>query len=238
MTPPDQSNQLVLIVDDDDDIRDLLSAQLGRAGFATIGAASLDEARSALDCHPVRVMLLDLSLADGDGMAFCRDLRAEGYSVTIMMLTARDRAADRVEGLEGGADDYLTKPFEPRELIARIRNLLRRGQHRDELTGRFASFGPWRLDLARRRLSGPDERVVILSTTEFAILRRLLESPRLELGREELLPERKETVWFDRSLDNRIARLRAKLARAEGGDGLIVTVRNKGFLLACDVTYV
>lgn len=229
---------LILLVDDDDDIRELLGAQLMRAGFAVEQAASLAEARVQLQRHAITLMLLDLTLPDGDGMTFCRDLRAEGFGVAIMMLTARGRAVDRVEGLEGGADDYLAKPFDPRELLARIRNIVRRGERGQGATGRFASFGPWRLDLARRLLTGPDERALTLSTTEFDILRRLLESPGVELGREELLPERRETVWFDRSLDNRIARLRAKLGRVPGGEGLIVTVRNKGFLLACDVAYV
>lgn len=238
MTPQGPSLPLILVVDDDEDIRELLCAQLARAGFDALSAASLGEARGLLDSHAITLMLLDLTLPDGDGMTFCRDLRAQGYSVSIMMLTARGRAVDRVEGLEGGADDYLAKPFDLRELLARIRNLLRRGGRDNATTGRFASFGPWRLDLARRRLSGPEDRAVMLSTTEFAILRRMLELPRTELDREELLPERKETVWFDRSLDNRIARLRAKLAKAPGGEELIVTVRNKGFLLACDVTYV
>lgn len=239
MLPLSASSACILIVDDDDDIRDLIASHLDRAGYKHVGAATLAEARVALARHDIALMLLDLTLPDGDGMTFCRDLRAEGFVVPVIMLTARSTPGDRVEGLEGGADDYLSKPFDARELIIRMRNVLKRGiQGPKSQSGRYASFGPWRLDLAQRRLMGQDDRGMMLSTTEFAILRRLLENPFEELSREDLLPERKETVWVDRSLDNRIARLRAKLARAPGGENLIVTVRNKGFLLACDVTYV
>jgi two-component system OmpR family response regulator len=114
-------------VDDDDDIRDLIASHLDRAGYRHVGAATLAEARAALARHDIALMLLDLTLPDGDGMTFCRDLRAEGFVVAIIMLTARSTPGDRVEGLEGGADDYLSKPFDARELIIRMRNVLKRG---------------------------------------------------------------------------------------------------------------
>jgi len=156
-------------------------------------------------------------------------------------VSARDAAADRVIGLETGADDYLIKPFEPRELIARVRNLLRRLSGPDrklsERGARLACFGPWRLDLIKRRLVTEDDSVVMLSTAEFDMLLRFIREPRKAIGRDDLVPERRETVWLDRSLDNRVHRIRQKLAQLPGGDDLIVTVRNQGYCLASDVSF-
>jgi two-component system OmpR family response regulator len=114
------------VVDDDPDIRELMIGQLEREGYAVTPAGSVGEAQGALAEQPAEVVVLDLNLPDGDGLALCRDLRARGYADAIIMVTARDSALDRVLGLELGADDYLTKPFEPRELLARVRNLMKR----------------------------------------------------------------------------------------------------------------
>lgn len=230
----------ILVVDDDPDIRELIMAQLGRERYAVRAAGSVGETRAALDAEPVDVVILDLNLPDGDGLALCRELRAEGFASAVMMVTARDSAIDRVLGLELGADDYLTKPFEPRELLARIRNLLRRmggGDGRRPPTGRYALLGPWRIDLLQRRLVARDGRLIMLSSAEFRLLSRFLDSPKQVLSRETLAPERRATVAFDRSIDLQVSRLRQKLSGEPGGSDLILTVRSEGYLLAADVDY-
>lgn len=228
----------VLVVDDDPDIRELIIAQLEREAFTVRAASCIAEVHAELAEQPADVVVLDLNLPDGDGLALCRELRAQGYADAIIMVTARDSAVDRVLGLELGADDYLTKPFEPRELVARVRNLVKRiGSGGRPRTARFASFGPWKLDLLQRRLVTPDGRLVILSSAEFRVLSRMIESPNQVMSRETLLPERRATVAFDRSIDLCISRLRHKLNAEPGGSDLILTVRSEGYILAANVGY-
>jgi len=239
----------VLVVDDDTDIRELIIGQLEREGFAVRAAGGVTETLAALAQAPADVVVLDLNLPDGDGLSLCRDLRSRGYTDAIIMVTARDGAIDRVLGLELGADDYLTKPFEPRELLARVRNLIRRvGGHgagadhggQGELrprNARFAQLGLWKLDLLLRRLVTRDGRLVMLSSAEYRLLSRMIEAPNQVLGREALSPERKATVAFDRSIDLQISRLRQKLSAEPGGADLIITVRSEGYVLAANVTY-
>ncbi|MGB3930087.1 MAG: response regulator, partial [Sphingobium sp.] len=139
----------IVVVDDDADIRDLIVAQLRQQNYRLLGASSIGELRALMAAEPVDLIVLDLNLPDGDGLALCRELRGEGSEVQIIMVTARGSAIDRVLGLELGADDYLTKPFEPRELLVRIRNLLRRGRAENgggRSPARYAHVGPWRLD--------------------------------------------------------------------------------------------
>jgi two-component system OmpR family response regulator len=230
----------VLVVDDDPDIRELVITQLKREPYVVEATDSIEGVRRALAGGPIDVMVLDLNLPDGDGLSLCRDLRSEGFVNSIIMVTARDSAIDRVLGLELGADDYLTKPFEPRELLARIRNLLRRcriDHIRRPPRARLAVFGPWSLDLLQRRLVAESGRLVILSSAEFRLLSKFVEAPSAVLSREELLPERHATVAFDRSLDLQISRLRNKLASEPGGQELILTVRNEGYVLASKVSF-
>lgn len=224
----------LLVADDDPDIRELVSGHLMREGYEVSVAADVAGIRSALHRGGIDLIVLDLGLPDGDGLQLCRELRAEGHAGAIIMVTARDSAIDRVLGLELGADDYLTKPFEPRELTARVRNLLRRVPRAPEQP-RLARFAAWRLDLVKRRLLAPDESVVMLSTTEFDILHRLLRSPGQPVAREALLPARAATAAFDRTIDNQISRLRSKLA--PNGDQLILTARGQGYLLAASVQF-
>ena len=237
----DPKEEHVLVADDDEDIRTLMMAQLERERYRVSAAGSIADIRAALANGGIDLIVLDLNLPDGDGLTLCRALRAEGHVGAIIMVTARDGAIDRVLGLELGADDYLTKPFEPRELLARIRNLLRRA--RAEPNGRprnarFVKFGAWRLDLLQRRLVAPGGTLVMLSSTEFRLLGRFIDAPNRVLAREALLPERMATVAFDRSIDLQISRLRQKLAGAGGsGEDLILTVRNEGYVFAGDVTY-
>ncbi|MFT3965166.1 MAG: response regulator transcription factor [Sphingobium sp.] len=235
----DNGRETVVVVDDDKDIRDLIVTQLTQENYDLHAAASLAELHALLDARPVDLIVLDLNLPDGDGLALCRQLRLEGIATPIIMVTARGSPIDRVLGLELGADDYLTKPFEPRELLVRVRNLLRRarpaGQAVPAEPARFARFGPWRLDLFQRRLIAPDDRLVMLSSAEFRLLSRFVEQPNRVLTREELLPERRETVAFDRTIDLQISRLRQKLASIADGENLILTVRNEGYVLATTV---
>jgi two-component system OmpR family response regulator len=164
----------LLIVDDDNDIRTLLAEQLGRAGYQVSTAADGTAMRQLLDREHVDLIVLDLNLPREDGLTLCRDLRARS-NTPVIMLTARAEPIDRVLGLEMGADDYLAKPFEPRELLARIRNVLRRTEalpaNLEPLAVRRARFSRWVFDLEHRHLVDPDDRVVVLSGAEFRLLR-------------------------------------------------------------------
>jgi two-component system OmpR family response regulator len=230
----------VVVAEDDPDIRELIMAQLGHEPYDVRAGGTIAEVRSLMQDAPADLLVLDLNLPDGDGISLCRELRAAGHEGAIIMVTARDSAIDRVLGLELGADDYLTKPFEPRELLARIRNLLRRSRIIDggrPRNARFARFGPWRLDLHQRRLLRPDDRLVMLSAAEFRLLDRFIDAPNRVMSREELLPERGATVAFDRSIDLQISRLRQKLATEPDGADVILTVRSEGYVMPGPVVF-
>jgi two-component system OmpR family response regulator len=234
------SQENILVADDDEDIREMMASRFQRERFRVSAAGNVHEIRQVVATQSVDLIVLDLNLPDGDGLSLCTQLRSEGFSGAIIMVTARDSAIDRVLGLELGADDYLTKPFEFRELLARVRNLLRRfgtfpgGRPRG---ARFAIFGAWRLDLIGRRLVAPDGRLVILSSAEFRLLERFIEMPNRVLSKEALLPERKATVAVDRSIVLQISRLRQKLIAAGADENLIMTVRNEGYVFASTVAF-
>jgi len=230
----------IVVLEDDPDIRELITAQLSREPQRVDAVGTVADLRASLEGGPVDLMILDINLPDGDGLDLCRDLRAAGHQGAIMMVTAREGPIDRVLGLELGADDYLTKPFEPRELLARVRNLLRRSRvfdHGRPRVARFARFGPWRLDLHQRRLVTGDDRLIMLSSAEYRLLSHFIEAPNQVLSREELLPERSATVAFDRTIDIQISRLRHKLASVPGGADLVLTVRSEGYVLPGPVTF-
>lgn len=236
----DMPDGCILVVEDDPDIRELITAQLAREPRRVEAVGSVADLRRRLAAQPVDLLILDLNLPDGDGLDVCRDLRAAGHQGAIMMVTAREGPVDRILGLELGADDYLTKPFEPRELLARVRNLLRRSRLIDSgapRVARFARFGPWRLDLHQRRLVNAQDRLVMLSSAEFRLLTRFIEAAGHVLSREELLPERSATVAFDRSIDIQVSRLRHKLAGEPGGADLILTVRNEGYVMPGPIAF-
>ena len=230
----------VLVLDDDDTIRDFLLDLFRRDSYEVCQAIDVASGRAVLAVRPVDLLILDLGLPDGDGIALCRELRAAGRRMAILMLTARTGPIERVLGLELGADDYLAKPFEPRELLVRARKLLARRIDADSWQphqSRVAAFGPWKLDLLHRHLVALDGRLVMLPTSEFSLLRRLLDRPGQVMSREELLPEREATVSFDRSLDLRISRLRQRLALEPGAANMILTVRGEGYMLAAEVSF-
>jgi two-component system, OmpR family, response regulator len=220
--------QRLLIVDDDNDIRQLLAEQLGRAGYQVSTASDGQGMRQVLEREHVDLIVLDLNLPREDGLTLCRDLRARS-TTPVIMLTARSEPIDRVLGLEMGADDYLGKPFEPRELLARIRNVLRRTEALP------ANLEPLAI---RRHLVDPDGRVVVLSGAEFRLLRVFVGHANKVLSREQLvsLSSGRSYESQDRAIDLQVSRLRNKLADDGGSDGLIKTVRNEGYVLATAVT--
>jgi len=223
----------VLIVDDDGDIREGLVQVFERAGFAATAARDVAAMERALDEKGADLIVLDLMMPGEDGLSACRRLAGKGPP--IIMLSALGDDADRIVGLEIGADDYMAKPCNPRELVARARAVLRRARDRDAgassaETLRFAGF---RLDLARRELIDPDNVVIPLSTGEFRLLRAFVERPQRVLTREQLLDLAfsNDAEVFDRAVDVQVSRLRRKLER-RGEPELIRTVRGEGYLFA------
>jgi two-component system OmpR family response regulator len=228
----------LLLVDDEPALREPLAEYLSRQGFAVRQAASAAEARSRLREERPDLVLLDIMMPGEDGLSLCRHL-SEALSLPTILLTARGEATDRIVGLEIGADDYVVKPFEPRELVARIRSVLRRAGKgiapptQDE---QF-EFDGWRLDPLRRRLSDPEGAMVSISSAEFRLLMAFLEHPRQVLDRDRLLDlvQGREAHLFDRAIDNQISRLRRKIEADSRNPTLIQTVWGGGYLLAADV---
>ena len=235
------TNTHILVVDDDRDIRTLLAEYLDSNGLRTLTATNGSEMRRVLEESRVDLIVLDLTLPGEDGLTLCRNLRATS-SVPVIMLTARGEPLDRILGLEMGADDYLAKPFEPRELFARIRSVLRRTQalppnmaQPDVAAMRFAG---WTLDLTARHLVNRDGVVVALSGAEFRLLKVFLDHPNRVLNRDQLLEltQGRESDPFDRSVDIQISRLRQKLGDDARTPTIIKTVRNEGYVLTTTVT--
>lgn len=232
--------QRLLIVDDDLEIRILLGEQLGQAGFLVSTAGNGAEMRQTLAQERVDLVVLDLSLPGEDGLTLCRDLRASS-SIPVIMLTARREVIDRIVGLEMGADDYLIKPFEPRELLARIRNVLRRTKALPESLNPVsigkAKFTGWTLDLQKRHLVDPKDRVVVLSGAEFRLLRVFVMHPNRVMTREQLVSLSSGRAYEaqQRAIDLQISRLRQKLGDDRADSSLIKTVRNEGYVLAAAV---
>ncbi|MBW7900167.1 MAG: response regulator [Rhodocyclaceae bacterium] len=232
----------ILVVDDDREIRQLVGDYLRGNGFRLSLAADGRQMRQALDEARVDLVVLDLMLPGEDGLTLCRHLRATPAFVQlpILMLTARGEPIDRVVGLEMGADDYLAKPFEPRELLARIRNILRRARALPDRPAGHAPryrFAGWTLDCGLRQLSSPEAVVVPLSGAEYRLLLVFLEHPQRVLNRDQLmdLTKGRDADPFDRSIDLQISRLRQKLGDDARAPTLIKTVRNEGYVLATPV---
>lgn len=221
----------VLVVDDDPELRTLLAEYLADVGFNVDLAGDGEQMRRAMHKALPDVIVMDLMLPGEDGLALTREIRSSS-NVPILMLSARGEEIDRVVGLEVGADDYLAKPFSPRELLARLRALLRRAQAAPSETAREAvTFGPYRLDVnARRLLRGQDD--VGLSTAEFELLHVFVERPNRVLSRDVLLDLLKgyERDPFDRTIDIRVARLRRKIEPDPGNPAFVRTVRGEGYL--------
>jgi two-component system OmpR family response regulator len=236
MANPDR----ILIVDDDPEIRRLLADYLAKNGLEVYTARDGREMKQALERHAIDLVVLDLTLPDADGLTLCRKLRAES-DVAVLMLTARGEEMDRILGIEMGADDYLVKPFSPRELLARVRSILRRSRSvprnlRPE-SHRCLAFSGWTLDTTTRALQAPDGVVVPLSGGEYRLLRILLEHPNRVLHRDQLteLIHGREAEAYDRAVDVQISRLRHRLRDERCEPQLIQTVRGEGYVLASSV---
>jgi len=230
----------LLVVDDDREIRRLLEEYLTQSGYRVTTVGEGRAMRRALDEYRFDLVVLDLMLPGEDGLSLCSGLRVHS-NIPVLMLTARDSEIDRIVGLEMGADDYLAKPFSPRELLARIKSILRRSKalpHRPVTTDVNAyRFGDWTLDVATRNIKAADGLVVPLSGAEFRLLRVLLEHPQVVLSRDQLLElvAGRETIAFDRSIDVLMGRLRKRLNDDGKEPTLIKTVRGAGYVLAARV---
>jgi DNA-binding response OmpR family regulator len=237
----------VLVVDDDARVRRMLAEYLVEQGLRVTGAASGVEMHAAFACGPVDVVLLDLVLPGEDGLALAGELRAKS-DVAIIILTGRGDVVDRVVGLEVGADDYLAKPFHLREVLARIKSVLRRTRSNPRATTAKAApapeaagalaFAGFALDPAKRRLTAPGGEEVALTTGEFNLLLAFAEHPGRVLDRDTLMDLAKGRQWeaLDRSVDTQVARLRRKIEPDPKNPTLIRSVRGVGYLFAADVT--
>jgi two-component system, OmpR family, response regulator len=231
----------ILVIDDDPSIRDLIRDYLGANEMRVSAGASGRDLFDTLDREAVDLVLLDLKLPGEDGMLLARQLR-ERATLPIVLLTGRSEEADRVMGLELGADDYVTKPFSPRELLARVRAVLRRYQVQATLperdhTRRAFRFAGWELNLRTRRLVSPQGATVELSNGEFSLLGALCSAPQRVLSRDQLLSMSRlhEAEVYDRTIDVQILRLRRKIEPDPSHPVLIVTERGAGYRFACEV---
>ena len=236
-----QGSAHILVVDDHREIRDLVSRALAKDGFRVSAAADGRAMRKVLADGRIDLILLDLMLPGEDGLSLCRALRAES-NIPIIMLTAKGDEVDRVVGLEMGADDYLAKPFGSRELIARIKAVLRRSRDKPEKTAdrrpKRYRFDRWRLDTGARELLREDGVTVPLSTGEYDLLLALVERPQRVLNRDQLLDlaRGRSANALDRSIDTQISRLRKKLEWDPGEPKIIKTVWGGGYMFTPEVT--
>ncbi len=230
----------ILVVDDHRDIRESLARYLVKNGLRATSADSAAQARKALTSSAIDLVVLDVMMPGEDGLSLCRYL-VENEGPPVILLTAMAEDTDRVVGLEIGADDYVTKPFNPRELLARIRAVLRRTslvpKDRDPITSDRLTFEGWTLDLTRQHLVGADGVVTPLSTGEFQLLVAFLKRPKVVLSRDQLLDltSGRTPAMFDRSIDNQVSRLRRKIEADAKQPELIKTVWGGGYKFTADV---
>ena len=236
-----QGSPHILVVDDHSEIRDLLKRFLEQHGMRVSCARDGKEMKRLLDEREFDLLVLDLMMPGEDGLTLCRELRVKSR-LPIIMLTAMGEETDRIIGLEMGADDYLAKPFNPRELLARIKAVMRRTQAEiqpvPETLTRDLRFDRWLLDINRRELVDEEGVGMSLSTAEFDLLKVFLERPQRVLSRDQLLDlaRGREAVAFDRAIDTLVSRLRRKLERDPKNPELIKTIWGGGYLFAADVT--
>lgn len=235
--PKASDGQRLLVVDDDREIRDLLSALLTRRGYKVVTAREEHEMRQILESSRVDLIILDLMLPGKDGLTICRELRAT-KAIPIIMLTSRGEPMDRIVGLEMGADDYLPKPFEVRELEARVKAVLRRSKASfspadpDGSFGARFTFAGWTLDARQRQLFSPQNVLVDLTSGELDLLLVFAERPQRVLSRDQLmdLARGREATVFDRSIDVQVSRLRGKIESDPKAPEMIKTVRSSGYI--------
>ena len=228
----------ILLVDDDPELRQLLATYLGRHGFDTLLLPAPRQLDAYIERFSPHLVVLDRMLPGEDGLAACRRLRGRGETLPIIMLTARDEAIDRIIGLEMGADDYVGKPFDPRELVARIEAVLRRGSPSaaaPDAQGGVIRFGDWSLDRATRQLSRKEE-VVALTSGEYALLNALVSNAHRPMKRERLLEltRGEESESFDRAIDVQIHRLRRLLESDPTHPRYLQTIWGVGYVFVPD----
>lgn len=226
----------ILLVDDDAEITALLSEYLARFNLVTHVASDGDTMRAQLARHAVDLVVLDVMLPGADGLVLSREIRTHS-SIPIIMLTARSSSYDRVMGLENGADDYVSKPFEPRELVARIHTVLRRSTQDSSgpisvARSDVVCFDGWELHREDRCLTSPTGLVVALSNAEFRLLTTFLQTPRRLFSRDQLMEQARGRAMdaFERSIDLLVSRLRQKLADDPAEPSMIRTVRGAGYM--------
>ncbi len=239
----DKPEAHLLVVDDDREIRVLLKRFLGRQGFRVSTAADGDEMQRMMADWKIDLVILDLMLPGRDGLTICRELRRTSL-VPVVMLTVMGEEHDRIKGFSGGADDYIAKPFNPHELLARIRAVLRRTRMvppSAKAAGgrRVLLFDNWRLDVGMRRLTSSDGTLVDLSTAEFDLLLAFAEHPQRVLSRDQLLDlaRGKVEIPFDRKIDMQVSRLRHKIEENPKQPTLIQTVRGGGYIFTATVRH-
>ncbi|WP_105429581.1 MULTISPECIES: response regulator [Neorhizobium] len=236
-----QASSHIAVVDDHQDIRDLVGKYLGQQGYRISSADSGAALRKILERNALDLIILDIMMPGEDGLSVCRHIRST-TDVPIIFLTAMADDTDRIIGLELGADDYVVKPFNPRELLARVRAVLRRAttlpmQQRDNIKAKVIKFDQWRLDVGRQELTDEDGVVVSLSTVEFRLLKAFLEHPGFVLTRDQLLDltAGKAAEIFDRSIDHQVSRLRKKIEADPKNPTIIKTHWGGGYSLSTDV---
>jgi two-component system OmpR family response regulator len=233
----------ILVVDDDREIRELVSSYLKKNGFRTTVAADGRQMRSILEATSVDLVVLDIMMPGDDGLVLCRELRAGKHrAVPVILLTARDDEMDRIIGLEMGADDYISKPFAARELLARIKSVLRRTRMlppnlQISEAGTMLKFGNWRLDTVGRHLLDDEGTEVALSGAEYRLLRVFIDHPQRVLNRDQLLnlTQGRDAELFDRSIDLLVSRLRQRLRDDAREPLYIKTVRAEGYVFSVPV---
>jgi two-component system, OmpR family, response regulator len=235
-----QSAHHILIVDDHRDIRESLGKYLAQHDYRTSVAVDAADARKQIAAGAFDLVVLDIMMPGEDGLSLCQHLRTS-TDLPIILLTAVAEETDRIVGLEMGADDYLTKPFSPRELLARIKSVLRRAHSLPPRSTPTETnkirFDKWVLDVAQREAIGEDQIAIPLSTAEFHLLSAFVKHPKMVLSRDQLLDitSGRSAKVFDRAIDNQISRLRKKLENDPKNPTLIKTVWGGGYMLTCDV---
>lgn len=228
------SKATILIVDDEPGVREVLEEYFVAHGYAALCAASASDAREMAAQHPIDVALLDISMPGEDGLSLARHLRERYARIAVVMLTSAGTVVDRIVGLEVGADDYVSKPFDPRELLARVKSVLRRTSLAGcaDLGAERVRIGRCVLDLAAHRLTDEEGKEVAMSPLELDLLKAFVENPNRALSRERILnlSQQRDLDPFDRSVDLRVMRLRKKIEPDPEHPRFIRTVRNAGYV--------
>ncbi len=225
----------ILVVDDDADLRWMVNKYLSKHEYSVTLAEDGEKMREALEHESFDLAILDINLPGEDGLSLARYLRSN-HNIGIIMLSAAAEVFDRIVGLEMGADDYVTKPFEPRELLARVKSVLRRLQDVSEASAdgaaKLVKFGEFSLDLETHQLLDQENQAVSLTSMEFDLLKAFAENPNKVLNRDQLLNLSHNRDWdpFDRSIDIRITRLRRKIEKQPSQPQIIKTVRGAGYI--------